>query len=135
MTLTFKAIVNTGDTGGEVIPNFAVFTNVGTSGCTAATCDTNTVSVTVATAPVTSPAVTTPPTTPPTPTPPPTAPLPVTSPPTAPPPVTSPSTIAFTGAYLSLMAATALAFMGLGGGLLILSRRRGQQARQARHAC
>ncbi len=116
MTLTFKAIVNTGDTNGEVIPNLAVFTNVGTSGC-AATCDANTVSVTVA-GPSTSPALTSP-----------TMPTP-----TAPPPVTSPSTIAFTGSYLGLMVATALALMGLGGGLLIRSRRRAQHARYARHA-
>ena len=52
----------------------------------------------------------------------------------APPPVTSAGTIAFTGAYLSAMVVAALAFMGLVGGLLILSRRRGQRARHARHA-
>ena len=46
-TLTFKVTVNANDTNGEVIPNFAVFTNVGTPTCTTATCNTNTVTVTV----------------------------------------------------------------------------------------
>ena len=47
VTITFQVTINTTDTNGEVVTNFAVFTNVGTPGCTTATCHTNTVTVTV----------------------------------------------------------------------------------------
>ena len=106
LTLTFKVTVNANDTNGEVIPNFAVFTNVGTPTCTTATCNTNTVTVTVTVSvPVTAPAT-------------------MAAPPTAPPVVTQPSTIAFTGANIGGKVAAGLALLGLGGFLVALSRRR-----------
>ncbi len=106
VALSFKVTVNASDTNGEVIPNFAVFTNVGTPGCTTATCNTNTVTVTVS-VPASAPAVVT------------AAPVP---PP--PPPVVKAATIAFTGADIAGMVTAGLAFLGLGGLLVVLSRRR-----------
>lgn len=98
--LSFKVTVNNSDTSGQVIPNFAVFTNVGTPGCTTGTCDTNTVTVSVL-LPVTNPTTT-----------------------TTVPPVVKPAVIAFTGADIAGMGAAGLALLGLGGFLVILTRRR-----------
>ena len=83
-----------------------MFTNVGTPGCTTATCDTNTVTVNVL-VPASAPAVVTPPA----------APAPA-------PPVSKPAVIAFTGADIATMAGLGLALLGLGGLLVAASRRR-----------
>ena len=106
VTVSFQVTVNSSDTNGEVIPNFAVFTNVGTPGCTTATCDTNTVTVTVL-IPASAPAVVTPP-----------------PPAAAPAVVVAAAPIAFTGADIAGMVVAGLAFLGLGGILVVLSRRR-----------
>ncbi len=105
VALSFQVTVNSNDTNGEVIPNFAVFTNVGTPGCTTATCDTNTVTVTVL-IPASAPAVVTPP------------------PPATAPAVVAAAPIAFTGADIAGMVVAGLAFLGLGASLVMLARRR-----------
>jgi LPXTG-motif cell wall-anchored protein len=51
---------------------------------------------------------------------------PATTTTTAPPPVTKPATIAFTGADIAGMVAAGLALLGLGGFLVLLTRRRRQ---------
>jgi hypothetical protein len=107
VTVSFKVTVNNNDTNNETIPNFAIFTNEGTPSCTTATCHTNTVTLTV-NIPATLPATTTTTTT------------------TTAPPVTKPATIAFTGADIAGMAAGGLVLIGLGGFLLLLTRRRKQ---------
>ena len=56
--LTFEAVVNQNDTNGQVIPNFALFSNENTPSCTDPNCDTNTVTLTVA-VPATTPSPTT----------------------------------------------------------------------------
>lgn len=48
-SVSFEVTVNSADTNGQTIDNFAVFTNEGTPNCSAATCDTNTVEHVVAT--------------------------------------------------------------------------------------
>jgi uncharacterized repeat protein (TIGR01451 family) len=105
VTVSFQVTVNTNDTNGQTIPNFAVFTNEGTPGCTTPTCNTNTVTLTV-TVPAAAPAT-------------------VAATPIAPvaAPVSTPA-IAVTGAYLSDMGAAGLALLGLGGLLVLISRRR-----------
>ena len=47
VTVSFGVTVNTTDTNGQKIDNVAMFTNEGTPHCTAATCHTNTVTLTV----------------------------------------------------------------------------------------
>jgi fimbrial isopeptide formation D2 family protein len=51
---------------------------------------------------------------------------------TAPPPVTAPATIAFTGAYISGMVVGGLALLGLGGFLVVGSRRRRTKPKHAK---
>ncbi len=101
VTVSFQVTVNTNDTNGQTIPNFAVFSNEGTPGCTASTCNTNTVTLTVS-VPAALPAT-------------------IASPPVAPP------AIAFTGADLGTMGLAGLALLGLGSFLVSLSRRRRRQ--------
>ncbi len=109
VTVSFQVTVNSTDTNGETIPNFAVFTNDGTPNCTTPTCHTNTVTLTVSVPVISAAAVTPTPTT--------------TAPPVTAPPVTAPA-VAFTGAYLEAMWAVAAGLLGLGGVLVLIARRR-----------
>jgi uncharacterized repeat protein (TIGR01451 family) len=106
-TLTFKVTVDSTDTSGEVIPNHALFTDVHTPGCSTATCDTNTVKVTVVVPTVV------------------TVPLVVTTTTTKAP---VKGKLAFTGADTMKFIDGGLVALGIGG-LLVLSSRRRRQGR------
>jgi uncharacterized repeat protein (TIGR01451 family) len=118
LALSFKVTINSDDTNGQVVENVAVFTNENTPSCTTAICNTNHVTVAVSVPPIVPASIPATPTT---------TTLPVATAPAAAAPAAQ--QLAFTGTDARLSVVAGLMLLGVGGLLLLQSRRRSRGGR------